>query len=116
MRRSKDRLTSVRDARTLFAPAEFEWDDRKAAANSAKHGIPFEAAMEVFRDPRRTETPDDRRDYGEDRFVAVGAVDGVAISVVYTRRGDVCRIISARRASRRERVDYGDRSKESGSG
>lgn len=50
-----------------------------------------------------TEYADDRRDYGEPRTVALGCVDGEWLVVVYTWRGETCRIISARKASRKER-------------
>jgi uncharacterized protein len=44
----------------------FEWDDRKAALNVAKHGVPFEYAARVFVDPRRLDSEDTRRNYGEE--------------------------------------------------
>ena len=91
-------------------PSEFEWDDAKAESNMAKHGVPFEAAVEVFDDDARIERQDSRRDYGEDRFNVVGAVDGYVINVTYTMRGDVGRIISAPLATKKERTYYGDRS------
>lgn len=88
----------------------FEWDEAKSARNLAKHGIPFEAAMRVFADPERLEQEDRRRDYGEPRFNVIGVVDGFHLTVTWTPRGGVARIISARRASREERDSYGDRS------
>ncbi|MBX3493078.1 MAG: BrnT family toxin [Parvibaculum sp.] len=91
-------------------PEEFEWDDEKAVANLAKHGIAFETAAEVFSDPDRLDIDDDRFDYGEERRNAVGAVEDVVLTVSYTTREGVCRIISARRASRKEREAYGNRS------
>ena len=91
-------------------PEEFEWDDAKAEANRAKHGIPFELAVEVFDDPDRLDVGDERFDYGEERRNAVGMAEGVVLTVSYTMRDGVCRIISARPASRREREAYGDRS------
>jgi len=51
---------------------EFEWDDDKAAANARKHGVTFEEARGVFRDPWAIELVDDREAYGEDRFVLIG--------------------------------------------
>jgi len=50
---------------------EFEWDDGKAAANERKHGVTFEEARDVFRDPLAIELLDDREAYGEDRFVLI---------------------------------------------
>jgi uncharacterized DUF497 family protein len=91
------------------APSEFEWGSAKAAESCAKYGIRFEAAAEGFKHPRRLDRPDGRRHYGEDRFNVTGAVEGVVLTVTYTMRGDVGRIISARRASRKERGSYGYR-------
>ncbi|WP_029029939.1 BrnT family toxin [Salinarimonas rosea] len=90
----------------MSAPTAFEWDDAKASANEAKHGVSFEIAIEVFRDGRQRVAADKRFDYGEERFTAIGAVGGLCLAVVFTMRGDVARIISARRANRRERRLY----------
>lgn len=76
----------------------FEWDIAKAARNEIDHGVSFEAATIVFDDPFALEWRDDREDYGEDRYVILGIVDGRLLYVVYTLRGDVYRIISARGA------------------
>ncbi|MSO94135.1 MAG: BrnT family toxin [Rhodospirillales bacterium] len=89
---------------------EFEWDDAKALSNLAKHGIAFAGALKVFFDPRRIEFKDTRRDYGEERFQAIGNVEGVLVQVVYALRGENVRIISARRATRLERSLYGQNS------
>ena len=81
----------------------FEWDERKDAANLARHGISFADAVAVFDGPvlRRR---DDRRDYGEDRFIACGVAAGRILVVVHTVRGEErVRIIPARRAKGRER-------------
>ena len=51
-------------------------------------------------------TPDERRDYAEERFIAIGETEGEVLVVVYTDRGDVRRIISARRANRKERETW----------
>jgi len=91
-------------------PSEFEWDEAKAEANLAKHGIPFEAAVVAFDDADRLLTIDDRFDYGEERWNLIGIVDGVLLTISYTMRGDVCRIISARSASRKEREAYASHS------
>ncbi len=85
---------------------EIEWDSAKADANERKHGIGFELASRALFDEHRIERLDERLDYGEDRFVTVGLVDGVALTVVYTVRGESLRIISARKADRREQSDY----------
>ena len=89
----------------------FEWDTRKAAINRAKHGVPFEEAATVFGDPRALDGPDLRHSEEERRFLRLGrAVTGRVLIVADTvrRRGDgeTVRIISARRASRKERAAY----------
>jgi uncharacterized DUF497 family protein len=86
--------------------AAFEWDESKAAKNYAAHGVSFEAAREVFKDPFAIEWLDKREAYGEDRFVIIGMAEGRLLHVAYTMRGDVIRIISARRAEPHERRRY----------
>jgi uncharacterized DUF497 family protein len=88
---------------------EFEWDAEKAALNSRKHDVPFPFATRVFLDPNRMEWVDKRRNYGEPRWIAVGLVDGIEITVAFTMRGDAIRLISARKAERNEREDYWNR-------
>ena len=66
----------------------------------------FPDAAHVFDDLSRLEWFDDREDYGEDRFVTIGLVEGREIVVVYTMRGDSRRLIMARRATQREREEY----------
>jgi uncharacterized protein len=85
---------------------EFEWEDAKAAQNYANHGVTFEAAREVFKNPFAIERLDDREDYGEDRYVTIGIVDGRVLYVVYTLRNGTIRIISARGAEPHERRRY----------
>jgi uncharacterized DUF497 family protein len=85
---------------------DFEWDEAKAAENYAKHGVSFELAAKVFNDPFAVERLDDREDYGEDRFILIGAADDTVLTVVYAERNDRFRIISARHATRREQDDY----------
>lgn len=65
---------------------DFEWDKAKAAQNQVDHGVSFEAAKRVFKDPFATERLDDRADYGEDRYSIIGMVDGRVLCVVYTLR------------------------------
>ena len=82
---------------------EFEWDNTKNRANIRKHGVSFETAQRIFERPHRTQ-PDTRRNYGEDRYISVGEVYGVAVVVVaHTERDGRTRLISARPASRKER-------------
>jgi uncharacterized protein len=85
---------------------QFEWDDAKAAQNLAKHGVPFEYAARVFLDPRRMDSEDRRREYGEERRITVGAVEGRLYVVAYTPRGETLRLISARKANEREQRQY----------
>lgn len=85
--------------------AEFEWDQRKESQNIRKHGIDFTTASLIW-DGFVFERPDDRRNYGENRFVVFGCADNRILAVVYTPRGANRRIISARVAHRRERSLY----------
>jgi uncharacterized DUF497 family protein len=85
---------------------EFEWDDAKAAQNFADHGVSFEAAKRVLKDPFAIERLDDREDYGEDRYVVIGMVDDHVLCVTYTLRNGHIRIISARGAEPHERRRY----------
>ena len=75
--------------------------------NLRAHGVSFDLAKAVFNDPFATERLDDREDYGEERFVIVGRVEGnVLLFVAYTEREEQIRIISARRATQYEQDDY----------
>jgi uncharacterized DUF497 family protein len=73
-----------------------------------KHGIgiDFDYAMNVFLDKNRIEKEDRRRDYGESRYITIGKVVDILLTVVYTMRKDKYRLISARRASYDEREAY----------
>jgi uncharacterized DUF497 family protein len=84
----------------------FEWDDHKAVQNVAKHGVPFEYAARVFLDPHRLNSEDTRRDYGEDRWLTLGKIEGRLFAVAYTPRDAVIRLISARKANEREQRKY----------
>lgn len=86
---------------------QFEWDKQKNEENKKKHHICFENAIRVFWDYYRIEILDERMDYGEERYVVIGMVENI-ISVVYTERGEVTRIISARKATEKERKMYYD--------
>jgi uncharacterized protein len=83
----------------------FQWDPDKSAANEAKHGITFLQAAQIFRGPV-LKRPDDRRDYGEQRFIALGTYDGEVLRVVFTERGGDIRLISAWRAGKHDREKY----------
>lgn len=86
---------------------EFEWDEHKRIRNIAKHGIDFALAIRIFE--RRVETSRSDR-AGEQRFIALGEMDGRIIAVIYTDREypemTKRRIISAREARTRERAWY----------
>ncbi len=85
---------------------QFEWNDEKARHNLAKHKIDFEDAKLVFDDPGVVDDDDLTMDYGEDRYRAVGLVGGCLIAVFYAIGNTRIRIISARRATRKEHTDY----------
>ena len=88
-------------------PLEFEWHHAKAEANFEAHGVSFDLAKTVFKDPFAVERLDDREDYGEQRFVIIGMAEGhVALFVAYAEREERIRIISARRATQNEQDDY----------
>ena len=84
----------------------YEWDDAKAAENLAKHGVSFDSAKRVFKDAFGAELFDDREDYGEERCIRIGMVDGTILFVAYTERSERKRIISARQATKLEQDDY----------
>jgi uncharacterized DUF497 family protein len=85
----------------------FEWDSRKARSNFSKHGISFEEASTIFGDSFSLTVPDPDHSITERRYITVGrAFSGNLLVVVHTDRGNNIRIISARRASRRERRFY----------
>ena len=86
---------------------EFEWDEAKSDACLAARGFDFAFAAAVFADPTLAVAVDDRRDYGEPRLVAIGAIAGRHYTVVFTPRAAKVRIISARRANRREIERHG---------
>ena len=83
----------------------FEWDEAKSAANFRARGFDFAYAALIFDGPT-IEMDDERAGYGERRIQAIGRVGPDILFVVYTWRGEVRRIISARLASRRERDAY----------
>ena len=83
---------------------EFEYDPAKSAANEAKHGIDFEAAQMLWEDPRLLEAP--ARTSDEPRFLVVGVIAGKHWSAVCLRRGDKVRLISVRRARKKEIEHY----------
>jgi uncharacterized protein len=95
------------------ADLRFEWDPGKARANLRKHGISFEEAETAFADEYALVMPDpDHSSAYEERLVLIGLSVGLRVLVVVhceLENGDVIRLISARRATRSERAQYGAR-------
>jgi uncharacterized protein len=87
----------------------FEWDEAKAAANLAKHGISFVKAVAVFDGENRVIIEDIRYQYDEPRFSIYGLIQGRLHVVVFTIRADAVRLISARKANKRELKKHGNR-------
>jgi uncharacterized DUF497 family protein len=86
---------------------EFGWDEDKAAANLAKHGISFEAARTVFDDPLYVDFYDPDHSSEEHRYIIIGeSRQGRLLVVSYTERGNVTRLVSAREVTRSEREAY----------
>lgn len=84
----------------------YVWDPQKNRRNLARHGITFEDAIQIFDGPT-LERVDDRADYGEIRIYAIGIVNSLEVTVIYTDVSDTeRRIISAWRAERHERAAY----------
>jgi uncharacterized DUF497 family protein len=89
----------------------FEWDPQKAQANVDKHGVTFDEAVTIFLDPDALDGPDLAHSTAEPRFRRLGrSVRGRVLIAIYTVRStghaETIRLISARRASRRERTAY----------
>jgi len=84
-------------------PTAFEWNQQKNDFNLAKHGIDFEDATAIFYGPVLVRRSDRNN---EERWIALGSLDGKLIAVVFARRGDVIRIISARHARKNEEAEY----------
>lgn len=86
----------------------YQWNRDKAATNLRKHGVDFADAVSVFSDALAITILDERFD--EERFVTIGLdAFGRVLVVVYTLRGDEIRVISARKATRQERLQYEER-------
>lgn len=82
----------------------FEYDPKKDEMNQEKHHVSFDEAAQIWSDPDLLVLHAKRR--GEKRMLAIGKSLSVLFSVIHTRRGDAIRIISARRATQRERKAY----------
>jgi len=92
-----DKTAEVPHIETPMTPANFEWDEDKAAKNLAKHKVSFPFARYVFSDPDMVTVNAIHAEDGEDRCKAIGLIDGRLYVVVFVLRGDSCRLISARR-------------------
>ena len=88
---------------------KFEWDPPKAAANLRKHHVSFDEAKSVFYDEFAVQFFDDEHSSGEDRFLMLGMSSGAKLLIVChceREQGEVIRIISARKATKRESAFY----------
>jgi uncharacterized DUF497 family protein len=83
----------------------FEWDEVKCRENVQKHGLDFARCEELFSGPTY-EFADDRRDYGEERSIAIAFLDGNLVTIVFTELGEKIRIISMRPANKQENRKY----------
>jgi hypothetical protein len=84
---------------------EFQPNESKNRRNIAKHGVDFNYASLIFLGSV-LEVKDDRNDYGEERFIAIGYIGTGCYVVAFTRRDGAIRLISARRGGRRDRQRY----------
>jgi hypothetical protein len=85
----------------------FEWDEAKAASNVQKHGVSFEEARSAFDDPLAAIFDDEAHSDEEMREILIGLSDRKRLLVIsFTERENAIRVISAREATRRERIDY----------
>jgi hypothetical protein len=99
------KIAIFRDA--ILVAMEFEWDERKAAANLSRHGVSFDEAKEVFEDPLYVDFYDPDHSYDEHRYLIIGLSQRRRLLIVsYTEREDTVRLISAREATRGEREAY----------
>lgn len=84
---------------------KFEWDEDKRQSNIVKHGFDFVGIEAVF-DGVTATIFDDRFDYGEERFITFGLFDGRVVAVAHTETETVIRIISVRKATKNEEINY----------
>ena len=95
------RRVDVVTPRSYTLKVRFDWDEEKREANLRKHGLDFIGIEALFAGPTVT-AEDDRLDYGEQRFLTLGLLQGEIVMVVHTERSEAIRIISVRKALRRE--------------
>jgi len=84
---------------------EFNWSETKRALNLKAHGLDFVDAPRVFEGATYT-FEDDRLSYGEQRFITLGLLAGIPVSVVHTEDDHEIRVISFRQATKREKQIY----------
>ncbi len=90
-----------------YRRVEFEWDGAKAARNLRLHGVSFDEARTTFNDPLALMHADEEHSNGEARFMLLGmSREGRLLMTVFSGRGERIRIISSRRATRREVKGY----------
>ena len=100
----------MHDSQYNVCMIRFEWDQPKATANLKKHGISFEEAQSVFYDEFAIQFYDDDHSSSEDRFIMLGMSSSARVLVVChceRESGELIRIISARKATKRESAFYG---------
>ena len=86
---------------------KFEWDDKKANINRRKHGITFEEATTAFADELSITIDDPLHSHDEERLILIGMSKQLKILVViHVERGDVIRLVSARKATKQEQKFY----------
>ena len=83
----------------------FDWDKKKRKTNIKKHRIDFSELRKVFEKPMLTRV-DNRKDYGEIRWISLGDLDGEIVVLIYTEKENNIRLISARRATKNEESIY----------
>ena len=87
---------------------KLQWNEERNKLNICKHGIDFNDISLMFDNPMLVKL-DNRNDYGEDRWIGIGSLLGIVVVVVYTEQvNDIIRIISARKATKREVKGYAE--------
>ena len=93
----------------MTASPQFEWDETKAANNTGKHGVSFHEAATVFDDPGFITFLDEDHSVEEERYITIGLSESRGLLMVaHTERGGRMRIISARKATRKEEQFYAE--------
>jgi len=87
----------------------YEWDENKRLSNIDKHGVDFADMVPLFGSDEALVMLDNREDYGEERYILFCPFNEIVFHVAFTRRNETIRIISARKANKRERKYYEQR-------